>query len=263
MNDPCANFKNLIPRSLMGETNGAEEKALESHLPDCPPCAAYREQILQTLQQLQSMNDVAVPRHFFLYPQANRTSVTNLFSRLSPAWKATLAACMTMILLLTGFLADRVRWDFNEGVLALSFGPSTTPGVHASYPVDAQAFKAELVQLVEGKLRQEHLRWIQAIREDLSEFSAALTEEQQGMLQARLQRSEAQVDQQMAVTQTMLQEQTDRSLKNLYAILRAERQRDLSVLTDRLDRMAEHGTARENEIDNVLATLIELAELRN
>lgn len=263
MSNNCGDIRSRIPRALLGDLSPEEQQALLSHLSECPPCAQEQKLYLQTLQQLRSLSDVPPPHHFFVYPAESHGSPWLLFRQLSPAWKIAMAAGVMLVALLSLFVAANVQFRAEAGVYEGSFGRALEPKPAVATPaVDVDSLKADLVQILEARLRQENQEWIQALRGELSKFGASLTQRQQRLLQVTLNDLQTHVNDRILTTQTALQGSNEESLRHLYRLLHTERQQDLAMVTERLNRLALRGEISSNQTEAILSTLLDVAELK-
>ena len=64
MNDDeltCQEFVELVTEYLEGALSSAERLRFESHMDDCPYCAAYLDQMRQTIQLVGQLSENTVP----------------------------------------------------------------------------------------------------------------------------------------------------------------------------------------------------------
>jgi hypothetical protein len=115
---------------------------------------------------------------------------------------------------------------------------------------------------MDARLEQQHQAWKTAVRIEFSELGAALSDRQRDLLQAGFTRLENRFNDRLLTSQAALQGGTEKSLDNLYQLLRLERQQEVAAITDRIDLVAARSEAKTAQTDAVLSTLLDVAEQR-
>ena len=261
MKDQCADFQNSIPAMLLGDPGFTLKNELLAHSSVCPACARELEQYRTTLDKLGSIPDLPVPRHFFVYGESAAKSPWALFRQLQPAWKAAMLAAAAAMLLMAALLTLGAQMRYEAGSLTLSFGqPRDTAGGRAQ--TDIAALRMEMLQAMDARMEQQHQAWKTAVRIEFSELGAALSDRQRDLLQAGFARLENRFNDRLLTSQAALQGGTEKSLDNLYQLLRLERQQEVTAITDRIDLVAARGEEKAAQTDAILSTLLDAAEQR-
>jgi Putative zinc-finger len=263
MSMKCEDHRKRILEASIEDLSPEEHHALEAHLADCPSCAEERRLTLDIVQQLRSESDVAVPRHFFVSGEECRPTPWSLFQQMTLTWKAATA----MTLLAVGVLAAMAVSSFQirtqtDGV-TLSLGKPAEPQQStAPSPVNVDSLKADILQALEEKSRQERLLWVQDTRKELALSSRRLTQKQQKSLEAALAELEARVNDRMITRDLALQANWKQSLGDLYGTIQVQRKRDLLATKNGIDRLAARGEVRSSETEAILGTLLQVAEYK-
>jgi hypothetical protein len=262
MTAECSSYQNLIPRAMMGDLNEEEQRSLNLHLSECAPCAHEHMQYAETLQQMRSIGDVPVPRHFFVYKEDRAESPWQMFRRMSLGWQGAIAGVVLIFAVLTTTAALHLNIRSENGIWILSFGRSITPNVKPVPPVDAAAIEARILKALEEENRMEKLEWVRTVRAELDKSNRSMNERQRQILQVALTDLETRLGGQVAATARSLEERSDKALSSLYQTLSADREQDFATFNNRLNRLAANGEMRSIQTDAVLETLLQVAELK-
>ncbi|MEW5976137.1 MAG: zf-HC2 domain-containing protein [Acidobacteriota bacterium] len=258
----CQDQQNRIFDSLLGLLDAEEQQSLDAHLAECPHCLQERILTEQTVQQLRQEKDVPVPRHFFVYPEQSPSS-WKLLLQLSTAWKAAFGAGALAVVALAVLLATQAEVSYRAGTLQISFGRPVEENLPAPQPrVEAAALKAELLQSLQDNWQRERAEWIAAMQREVRRSSSRLSQRQQQLLAAAIGDLESRFSDRMSDTATALQSRTDQSLATMYKLLQGQRQNDVRILNERFNRLVAQGEIKKNETDEILATLLQVAEMK-
>jgi hypothetical protein len=263
MTEECSVYRSQIPRSFMGDLNTEQQDQLSRHLAECLPCNQEHQQYAETLRLMRTAADIPVPRHFFVYAEDRRLNPWQVFRRLSVAWQGSIAAVILLLGLFSAAAASKLNVRTENGVLILGLGqPVLTQVQPAPFPVvDVAAIEARVVRILDERNRKERLDWVRALRNEIATRNRSMSEQQRALLATALTDLESRMSGQIDVTAKGLEERTDRSLSGLYRLVSAERERDLSAVDSRLNRLAASGEIKSNQTDAILETLLQVAEL--
>jgi hypothetical protein len=261
MTDSCAHYRNLIPAMIIGDPDSAILESLLAHVAGCPSCAKEVEAYQQTLSMLKTVPDYPVPRHFFVYGEAAARSPWALFRQLQPSWRIALAGAAAAMLLMVLALAAGTQVRYEDGTLAIAFGRTGGSPVAPGQP-GISTLKTELLNVMEARLQQQAVIFKSTLRTEFAGLESTLSEQQKELLQAGFMRLENHVNDRIQTTQAALQSGTERSMGNLYQLLREERQQDVAAITDRIDMVAARSEAKSDQTDAILSTLLDVAEQR-
>ncbi len=264
MTAACSTYRNLIPRAAVGEIGAEELKSLSLHLAECVPCSNEHSQYVETLRVMRESGDVAVPRHFFVYAQEPSGNPWLMFRRMNLAWQAGFAAAILLLGVFAAAAASQLEVRAGNGALTISFGNSVpTPIAPVPQPViDAAGLKADILNAVEEKNRREKLEWVKTLRTELDKSSRSMSERQRRILQTALVELETRLDSRMSTEVRNLEDRSDRALTGLYQLISTERQRDLASLNNRFNRLVTSSEVRSDQTDQILETLLQVAELK-
>lgn len=254
----CNQYRDLIPRALLDDLGNEERRLLELHVAECAACAQEQALFANTIQQLATAGDVPVPRHFFVYPEKGRHLLWQGFQRLAFGWKAAFAALLITLAVLA---VANLQVKTGKGGLTLTIG--RTAETETVPAIDVSALKAELLQQIDARFRQEQVQQIKVLRDELarSDRNSELTRQQKRLLASALAELEARVSEHVLRTGVTLQAGVDRSLAEMYQAVQVQRRRDQSMI-ERLERVVFEGEMKDKETDAILDTLLQVAELR-
>ena len=259
----CEDYRKRILEASIEDLSPEERQTLKAHLADCLSCAEEQRLTLDTLQQLRSESDVAVPRHFFVGVEEFRPTPWSLFRQMTVTWKAA----TTLAVLASGVLAVMVVSGFQvrteAGAVTLSFGKPSEPKDGATqHLVNVASLKTDILQALEEKSHQEHLVWLEEMRKELAQSNHKLTQKQQKSMETALAGLEARVNDQMSARDLSLQASWEQSLGNMYKAVQTQRKRDLMLTNNRLNRLVSQGEQKSNETEAILETLLQVAEYK-
>jgi Putative zinc-finger len=261
MSMKCEDYRKRIPEALLHELSLEERQALEAHLADCPSCAEEQRLTLDTLQQLGSENDVAVPRHFFVTREQTVSTPWSFFRQMSLAWKAAFA----LALLAVGALVVTAisTLDREAGGITLNFGkPSEPKTIALQTALNIEKLKTEILEAVEAKSRDDRLAWMQEMRQEVALSNQKLTQKQRNLLKTALAGLEARVGDRMVARELSMEATWKQSLGDFYETIQAQRKQDLMATRNGIEHLAAQGEVRSNETEAILATLLQVAEYR-
>ena len=263
MNDKCNQYRDLIPRALVGDLEACQAAGLEEHLVGCAECRAEREQYRETVEQLAMVEDEPVPGHFFVPADARNASFRDLLGSLAWPWKFAAAGVVTALLLLAGLGLSGLQFRAAGGVYAFSFG-RPLPDLDSSAKSEAaiRALRAEMQNFVEQTVQSERKQYVATLRAELARSSRRLAPEQRQFLQLALDDIEKRMNERMATASAAMAAQTASSMDTLYATLQAQRSQDLTLIRKSITDTARVSEAKDRQTQEVLTTLLEVADLQ-
>lgn len=261
MKTECDNYRNQVPKALLGDLTASDQKTLESHLSACPACARERDTYAETLRQLRTATDVEAPRHFFVHPPERRPTAWDLFQQLAFPLKAALLAAVLVLGVFTGVAAADLTVRREPGSLTLTFGKLPAP-VKPGVPLDVAALKSELLQALENNQHEKDLELARSLRAEIGRIQARLPERQRLLIERALTDLEKRTDDRILTAATALEASTERSLARMYRIMQTEQQQALTALDERVNRIAVSGEIKNNQTDVILETLLQVADLK-
>src|SRR5262245_15622636 len=245
----------------MRDLGPAEEQALNAHLRECPACAAEQVLYLDTLSQVRDLSESPVPRHFFVYPKEHGSSVREFMRGLTPGWKlASALATITLTILVVG-VASRVQFRAKAGIYSFSFGPplpAVTP--LKDQAVQIEMLRAELTELLETRSRTERAEWTNMLRREIAE-SNRYSAKQRQRWNAVLANLEARLNDRIEGNAMTLTAGMRQSSSDLFRVLQRQRQQDMELTRSRFEHLATRGQLKEQETDEILSTLLQVARL--
>jgi hypothetical protein len=256
----CDDARKWITQALARDLGDLEHQQLQAHLLDCPSCCKEQELCVDMFQQLASVSDVPVPRHFFVYPEERHPRWALGWPQ---RWGVAAVATGLAVALLIGLAMSRLRFRADDGVYSFSFGkplPSqTTPSLPS---VDVTALKTELLRLLEARSERERLELMDTLRREFHEANRNLTGKQRRQWDTALATLDARLSDRLEDQSLGLKAGVDRSMRNLYQTLQLQRQQDLALTRDRLDRMTARGELKDKETEEILSTLLQVTQFQ-
>jgi len=264
MTATCREYKSYIPRAILGDLSQEEQKALDQHLAECSPCNREHRMYGDTVRQLSAGQNVPVPRHFFVYPEESLGTPWHAFLRMSRAWQAATAT----VLLALGFASllaiSRLQIRSEDGALVLAFGtlPERKPPAPQAPQMDTSALEARILKAAAESSRQDNLEFLRTLRAEIARSNKAIGREQRALLERAINNAELRMGQLVSTTAANLERKTDRSVQEVYRKVSLERARDLAAVDNRINLLAINGEVKSTQTDAILATLLQVAELR-
>ncbi len=264
MTTPCSHYRANIPKAVIGDLSPEDQRDLDLHLAECRPC--NRESLLyaDTIRQLGALQDEAVPRHFFVYHEDVRLKPWQSFVQMSRAWQVAAAALMVGLGLLGSMAIAKLSLRTENGSLILSFGEGPVvadPHVRIQQ-ADTRELEERILKTVAERNALEKLELVRTLRNETARDTAALTREQQAILGQALTNLEVRMSQAVAASTASLENRMGQSMQELYRAVSLDRQRDMAAIDNRINVLAASGEIKNNQTDEILATLLQVAELR-
>jgi len=249
----CGEYQKLIPGFLLGGLTAEQESALEQHLGSCARCRSEQDRYAQTLRMLESADDEAVPRHFFVYAEGEMSNPGHLFRRMAPLWQAVTGA-VAAVLFLTSVAAilqlqvrsDRIGW-------AIGFGGSGA---------GAASFKEDLLNAAEKRNRDANLAWGREVEAEMERSRAKLAQQQRAELAAALARLDSRLTNRMTQTAGYLRTDTQKLVVDVCQKLAQQRAQDLGLINARFESANENDTLKARQTEAILDTLLQVAEMK-
>jgi Putative zinc-finger len=260
----CDDARKWITQALVRDLGDLEHQQLQAHLLDCPSCCKEQELCVDMFQQLASVSDVPVPRHFFVYPEDSHSRWLALrWLGWPQRWRVAAVTTGLAVALLIGLAMFRFRFRADDGVYSFSFGKPLPSQATPSLPsVDVTALKTELLRLLETRSERERLELMDTLRREFHEANRNLTRKQRRQWDTALATLDARLSDRLEDQSLGLKAGVDRSMRNLYQTLQLQRQQDLALTRDRLDRMTARGELKDKETEEILSTLLQVAQFQ-
>ncbi len=261
MNSECEIFRQQAAQQILGDLSPEHQARLNEHLANCSSCSEEQQQYSTTLQVLRSVQDQDVPRHFFV-SQEDRPTPWALFRQLSRTWQLATASATLGLLLLSGAAVARLQVGMSGGMLYAGFGP--LPAIQTAPPepsLDVAQLEARILQAAARRSQEEDLNWVRNLRQEWDHALQGVSAEQRQLLSAALTHLEDRIGARITLTADGLREETASAQHQLYRTLLYQREQDLSLVNERVNRLAAASEARTNQTDAILETLIQVADL--
>jgi hypothetical protein len=261
MKSTCEEARNWVPRALMSDLAPQDEQALNTHLAECPACSGEQRIYLDTLNQVRSVSDSPIPRHFFVYPNERGSSVIEFLRGLAPGWKLAGSIVVATMAVVVGLMAARVQIRVEQGIYTFSFGrplPRAVPARDSA--AEIQALRAELTGLLGARSKAERAEWMNTLRQQVKESNRYGVRQQQ-QWNAALVNLETRLNDRIEDSAVMLTAGMEQSASSIFRALQRQRQQDLAVTRTRLEHLATRGELKDQETDEILSTLLQVARL--
>ena len=260
----CEEVKSRIPLAMLGELSAAEQIELETHLLNCPACAAEQASCVETLSKLRELSDVSVPRHFFVYPDEKRRSLKDLFLALRPGWRLASAMGLIIMFVLLTLLLTRFQLKVESGSYSLTFGkPAPASSTNSmEKAAEIQALKSQLVELLEARSREDRQELTTLLNRELADYSRGLSVQQKKEWKTALVRLEDRLTKQIDGNALTLQSGMKQSVVELYQTVQSQRLQDMNRTRKQLDRMVYQEDQKDQETREILAALLQVADMR-
>ena len=239
MTNHCDRGREIV-RLLAGELPEAERRKLEQHLFGCPACRAEREACARTLAGLEQWEDEAVPRHFFVQPEARETP-WRLFRRMKPLWQAATAAAAAFLVLISGV-----------GGWSLAVGRAADPA----------AFREEILRAAGERQRAADEALVREIRAEIERARAESSARQREYVDAALSGLDRKFGARLAASEERTGEDARRLVAAAYQLSAQQRALDLNVINARFDTIEAVDAIKTRQTRDILGTLLEQTELR-
>lgn len=252
----CEETRHWVPRALMNDLAPQQEQALNAHLAECPVCASEQRLYLDTLIQVRAVSDLPVPRHFFIYPNERRSSIVEFLRGLAPGWKVASSVAILAVVLL---VATRLQFRVDQGVYTFSFGrplPAAVPERNSA--AEIESLRAEITGLLAAQSKAERAEWMNALRQQIKE-SRRSGARKQHQWNAALASLEARLNDRIEDSAVTLTAGVEQSASDVFRALQRQRQQDLALTRTRMDRLAARGELKDQETDEILSTLLQVA----
>ncbi len=260
----CREYKSYIPRAILRDLSQEEQEALDQHLAECSPCNREHRMYSETIRQLGSGLDVPVPRHFFVYPEESQGTPWHVFLRMSRGWQAATATALVVLGFASLMAVSQLQIRSEGGALMIGFGrlPERRLPATQAAEADTSALEARILKAAADRSRQDNLEFMRTLRAELTRSSKAIGREQRALLEQAMNNVELRMGQLVSATAYSLESKTDRSIQDVYRKVSMERARDMAAVDNRIRLLAINGEVKNTQTDAILATLLQVAELR-
>jgi hypothetical protein len=260
----CRDYRNYIPRAILGDLNQEEQKALDQHLVECSPCNREHRLYSETVRQLAEGLDVPIPRHFFVYPEESHGTPWHAFLRMSRAWQTATATALIVLGFASALAISRLQFRSEDGALTIGFGklPERREPAPQAMQVDTSALEARILKAVAERSRKDNTEFLRTLRAEMARSNKAIGREQRVLLEQAINNTELRMGQLVSTTAYDLEKKTDRSVEDLYRKVSLDRSRDMAAVDNRIKLLAINGEVKSTQTDAILATLLQVAELR-
>jgi hypothetical protein len=184
-----------------------------------------------------------------------------LFRRLASGWKVAASVAVLTVVVFACLVVARVQFRVEQGVYTFSFGrplPRAVPTTDSS--AEIQSLRAELAGLLAARSQSERAEWMNVLRQQIKESNRYGTRQQQ-QWNAALANLETRLNDRIEDNAVTLTAGMEQSASNVFRALQRQRQQDLALTRTRLDSLATRGELKDQETDEILSTLLQVARL--
>jgi hypothetical protein len=180
------------------------------------------------------------------------------------AWQAATATVLLAFGLVSALAVARLQVRSEDGSLVLGFGklPERRPSAPQAPQIDTSALESRILKIAAEKNRQDNLELLRTLRSEMARSNKTIGREQRALLELAINNAELRMGQLVTATAVNLEKKTDRSAQELYRKVSLERARDLAAVDNRINLLAINGEVKSTQTDAILATLLQVAELR-
>jgi hypothetical protein len=241
-----------------------ELEKLKEHLSVCAQCAAERELCRFALGEMRQVEDLPVPRHFFVYPEEKGMSLWQAFLGLRIAYRWGTAMALGFLLVLSGFTVSQARLERSDGSVSVSFGrpPSVPKAIPGLGEREITTLRQQVLATMEERIRRERQDWVKQLNAAMARSGRQFSKPQREILLTALLSMEERVDQKITTAGAVLEAKSNQNANELYKTLQAQREQDLFGINNNLNRVVQVGTQKNRQTDAILETLIQVAELK-
>lgn len=249
MSKNCEDFQRYLKDDLAGELDASARKELDAHLGDCRLCQKELELLDSVRAALGSVEEAPVPHHFFVYQQTP-PSIAQLFQQMSWTWKAGLTFACSTILMICALAIGEAQLNIERDSFTLSFGQAPVQ------MFDSEAFKEELVEVMNASSVEEDRRWVSQLRADWERSLETANNQQHQFTQAFLEGMETRLDERAQNRETALSEELSGVMVRLHRASLVQHETDLNSVYRRMNRFA----ANDRKVNAVMSSLVEIAD---
>lgn len=252
MKSECSPFHRKIAASVLGDLDARERQELEEHLAVCPNCRSELAGYVEACDLMESAGDELAPRHFFVHPEERISNPLLLFRRMKPLWQAVSAGAAAMLLLVAVASISEFQVRSAPEGWAVSFGRG----------MDIAALKEDILKEAEARNLRSLDTWIREMRREIAESSAAGTQQQRDYMAAELSKLDAGLRRRIAIAEGDVRTDARDLVMDVYETVARQRAQDLSVVNLRFDAIEASNAIKAEQTNDILGTLLDVAELR-
>ncbi len=257
MNANCRDCSEWIQRSIFEEITEQQKATLESHLAECPDCAAERDLLQSTLSELRAYPEAASPKHFYV-AEPSRAGFWDLFRGMSMLGRMATASLLLGSLLIGGAAAANLQIRSHDGQLTFGFGK-----LHVEPKIDPEQLKAALREEIELELERRQSLLLEQVRHDIAAAGDDLSTQQKRRMAVALDKLEGRlgqrIDQKTLETRARFQD----AAALIYKTLSREQKRQVALLNDRLDLLNVRDQIQGDQTQALMATVLQIADLNS
>ena len=251
----CAKYQEKIAALLLDDLSDDDRKLLEAHLAVCPKCVSERERYTDTLRLLNSVEDEAAPRHFFVSPENTEVSPWRLFSQLQFRWRAALMGALALALFLGVAALSRLQVRSNADGWAISFGKEKQE------KIDVTALKEEILATIRNHDRENR----RVLMEEISSEIARRQTDGDQQTRSQIDNAMARLDDEMAGRADrsieQLRHDTQIMVSTMYYAMAQQQARDMENINIRLESAEIRNAVKTWQTEKVLETLLHLTTM--
>ena len=253
-NDCRQTMKQIAP-AVIGELDSSARRQLEDHIAQCSDCARETHRLSQTLRSLSSLEELPVPRPFFIdQPEGNRFGSWLL--RLTLRQRAALAASVLLLLTTIVLAAADFRVRLEDRVATIGFGPLPTLSRSETGSSDDSFERAV------ARAQNERLAHYQQLRVALEEQVArnlASSEENFGrLLETALASQRREIQQDLLAYAAQVESGVEGYVLGTWNGLSRSYAADLEGMADLLDGWALRSAVQEQRVADLAFAVLEL-----
>jgi Putative zinc-finger len=250
MKSECSEYQKKIAGSFLEDLTDTERQSLEEHLAACSACRSEQAGYAAALELLRSAGDEPVPHHFFVHQEEWVPNPWHLFCRMKPVWRAATAAVLAAFLLMGVAAVSRLQIRFGSDGWKISFGGT-----------DVEALKKDILRAAEAQSRESMNARIQQVQAEIMQ-SHTTALQQRDYLEAELSRLDSRIGRRVEMAEGRVRADTQGMVFDVYQAVSRQRAQDLGIMNLRFDAIEANNAIKTRQTNDILGTLLQVAELR-
>lgn len=262
MKSDCRFYAEHMGPLLLGELSSQEEEEFEQHFQVCLQCAAEKGRLSETLEQLGSLEEVSVPRPFFVSPPPEAISPWQLSKRLPWRWQVALSSTALALVLVGAFSLGGLEVRVEAGALTLGFGglaPRPSDEGPSEEGTEIEELTLAVLEAVEQRLRVRDRAMAEAVRGELSNLRSELERNQSSVINTALDRHQERLEQRWFERSGALETGVREFVVLSYDHFSDQYRTDLESFSSELDLFAIHNVLQERRMDLLSNAVLDIA----
>lgn len=243
----CQHAQEQMAPALIGDLDSGVLSQLREHITQCSDCAREMHLLSQALRRLSRLEEVPVPRPFFI-EQPSGSGFGSWLRRVTLGQRAALTASFLLLLGALVLAATDFRIRLEDGVATMGFGQLPTE----------EGLEQAVVRTVDERLA-DYQRATAALGEQLAGNLASSEGRFRVLLEAALAAQRQQIQQDWLAYATEVESGVEGYVLGTLSGLNRGYRADLAGIADRLDRWDLRSAWQDQRVDNLTFAVLELS----